>query len=117
MVAGPGGGQAQPIADGQIREMMRNQVAELTFFPELPVLMAMRTSWTGKIWAQRRGEAPTDPGPIDVLTAEGQYIGTFPTGATSIPRAFGPDGLAAYVETDEFDVPTVVVGRLPTTGN
>jgi hypothetical protein len=34
-------------------------------------------------------------------------------GATEIPAAFGPDGLAAYVETDEFEVPVVVVRRLP----
>jgi hypothetical protein len=32
---------------------------------------------------------------------------------TEIPSAFGPDGLAAYVELDELDVPTVVVRRLP----
>jgi hypothetical protein len=31
---------------------------------------------------------------------------------TEIPSAFGPDGLAAYVELDELDVPTVVVRRL-----
>jgi hypothetical protein len=27
--------------------------------------------------------------------------------------AFGPDGLVAHVETDEMDVPRVVVQRLP----
>ena len=29
-----------------------------------------------------------------------------------MPDAFGPDGLAAWVELDELDVPMVVVGRL-----
>lgn len=30
-----------------------------------------------------------------------------------MPDAFGPDGLAAFIELDEFDVPSVVVRRLP----
>lgn len=30
-----------------------------------------------------------------------------------MPNAFGPDGLVAYVTADEFDVPAVVVRRLP----
>ena len=30
-----------------------------------------------------------------------------------MPFAFGPDGLIAFVETDDLDVPYVVVKRLP----
>ena len=30
-----------------------------------------------------------------------------------MPDAFGPDGLVAFVETNELDVQTVVVMRLP----
>ena len=57
----------------------------------------------------------TDPdGPIDLLTADGRYLGTLRADATSMPSAFGPDGLVAFVERDELDVPTVVVKRLPT---
>ena len=93
--------------------MIQGQIEQMMFYPELPVLMAVAASWSGKIWAQRRGEEPTEGGPIDVLTPAGQYVGTFPMGATEIPAAFGPDGLAAYVETDEFEVPVVVVRRLP----
>ena len=62
---------------------------------------------------QRRGEEPESDGPIDVLTAEGAYVGTYSTGATEMPDAFGPDGLAAFIERDELDVPRVVVRRLP----
>ena len=113
MVGGPGGGGAQPVSQDAIREMMSGQIDQMQFYEELPVLMGVETSWTGKIWAQRRGDQPTDLGPIDVLTAEGQYMGTFETGVTEIPDSFGPDGLAAYIETDEFDVPTIVVRRLP----
>ena len=62
---------------------------------------------------QRRGDEPQSDGPIDVLTAEGEYVGTYATGATAMPDAFGPDGLAAFIEFDEFDVARVVVRRLP----
>ena len=51
------------------------------------------------------------PGPIDVIAPEGEYLGTVPD--SRMPNAFGPDGLVAYVRLDEFDVPTVVVRRLP----
>ena len=30
-----------------------------------------------------------------------------------MPDAFGPDGLVAFVELDELDVPTIVVKTLP----
>jgi len=113
MMQGPGGGGAQSINQDAIKEMMSGRVEQMQFYEELPVLMALATSWSGKIWAQRRGDEPTDSGPIDVITADGQYMGSFETGITEIPGAFGPDGLAAYIETDEFDVPTVVVRRLP----
>ena len=34
-------------------------------------------------------------------------------GATEMPNAFGPDGLTAFIERDEFDVASVVARRLP----
>ena len=48
-----------------------------------------------------------------MLTPDGRYIGTFAAGVTGMPDAFGPDGLAAFIERDEFDVTSVVVRRLP----
>ena len=86
---------------------------EPVFFPELSVVRALSTTWEGRIWVQRRGGFPDDNGPIDVLTAEGDYIGTFRAGETAMPDAFGPDGLAAFIELDELDVARVVVRRLP----
>ena len=62
---------------------------------------------------RRRGEEPSsDDGPVDLLTPAGTYLGTFPGDDADIPDAFGPGGLAAFVETDELEVRTVVVGRL-----
>ena len=108
-----GSGGARPISQEAMREMMRGQIDQLQFYPELPVLLRLATSWSGKIWAQRRGDEPTDPGAIDVMTPEGQYAGTFPIGSLQMPAAFGPDGLTAWIERDAFDVPTIVVRRLP----
>ena len=113
MVQGPGGGGAQAVSQDAIKEMMRGQIEQMQFFPEVPVIRGLQTTWGGKIWVQRRGDEPVSDGPIDVLTTEGQYVGSFPTGEMEMPDAFGPDGLTAYVEMDEFDVPTVVVRRLP----
>jgi len=112
MATGPGGRTFSPSPDA-IKEMLRNSAEQMQFYPELPVLMNLATGWTGKIWAVRRGQQPTEPGPIDVLTPAGQYVGTFAVGATELPSAFGPEGMVAFIERDEFDVPTVVVKRLP----
>lgn len=83
-----------------------------SFYPALSVILRVRTTWDGRIWVMRRGDDPFEDGPIDVLTADGEYIGTYPAGATKMPDAFGPNGLAAFIELDEFDVATVVVRRL-----
>lgn len=87
--------------------------AEPRFHPVLAVVEALAATWDGRIWVQRRGDAWDGGGPIDVLTPAGDYIGTFPTGSIAMPDAFGPGGLAAFVEFDEFGVASVVVRRLP----
>lgn len=82
-------------------------------FTEVSIVRGLRTSWNGEIWVQRHGEEPDDDdGPIDILTTDGRYVGTYPAGAIALPDAFGPDGLVAFVEQDEMDVETVVVKRL-----
>ena len=90
------------------------ELPEAPFYHELPVLRALSTTWEGHIWVQRRGEEPESDGPIDILTAEGEYVGTYRTRETEMPDAFGPGGLAAFIELDEFDVASVVVRRLAT---
>jgi len=86
---------------------------EQRYYHEVPVLRGLAVTWDSRIWVQRRGELPENDGPIDVLTAGGEYVGTYATDATQVPDAFGPDGLAAFIELDDFDVARVVVRRLP----
>ncbi|MCY3548603.1 MAG: hypothetical protein OXH49_17140, partial [Gemmatimonadetes bacterium] len=86
---------------------------EMQFLPEVPVLYALRTTWEGNLWVQRRGEEPdVDLGPIDVLTPSGRYLGTL-DGRMRMPDEFGPGGLVAFIARDKFDVPVVEVKRLP----
>ena len=87
---------------------------ERPFYHEIPAIRDLSTTWEGRIWVQRRGEHPERRGPIDVVTPDGEYVGTYSAEATAMPDAFGPDGLAAFIELDEFDVASVVVRRLPT---
>ncbi|WP_425154803.1 hypothetical protein [Candidatus Palauibacter sp.] len=113
-----------------IREMVENA----SFMPEVPLVRDLRTTWAGTIWVQRwgsdplaqiqlaggepaggepEGEGDAAEGWIDVFAPEGGYVGTFSLEETLMPGAFGPGGLVAFVETDEFDVPTIVGKRLP----
>ena len=122
------GGAAGPEARAMVESMlagMRGWVEGARFMPDVPVVRNVRTTWDGTIWVLRRGPDPvgealslsgtgeSEAGPIDVLRVEGQYIGTFAPEETALPGAFGPDGLVAFVETDEYDVATIVVKRLP----
>ena len=112
---------------------MRGVVESARFMPEVPVVRDLRTTWDGMIWVERwgrdplaqvgnqfDGEAPAEEanaeGWIDVLHPEAGYMGTFSRVELPMPRAFGPGGLVAFVETDEFDVPTIIVRRLPPGG-
>lgn len=83
-----------------------------SFYPVIPVIRRVRTMWDGRIWVMRQGDELLEDGPIDVLTAGGEYLGTYRAGATKMPDAFGPDGLMAFVELDEYDVASVVVRRV-----
>ena len=97
------------------------RIEKLEFFEEVSIIRNLKAGWDGEIWVQRHGEDPADRyGPVDVLDMDGHYLGTFPAGTIRLQTpvrpvglvAFGPDGLAAFIEEDELDVKTVVVGRL-----
>ena len=98
----------------------------LEVYHEIPVVEGLKVGWRDKIWIQRRHsdvlwrpanyrENPDKypSGPVDVLSAEGAYLGTFGPENSGMPLAFGPGGMVATVEADALDVPTIVVSRLP----
>ena len=95
-------------------EARRARVENMQFYPEVPVVAAVRVTWEGTLWIERSIEpGGREPGPIDVIGSGGRYVGTLPAGQLKMPDAFGPDGLVAFIETDEFDVPVITVRRLP----
>ena len=108
--------QPEPVTGRMIRAEKRRwllrSIEELEFYTQLSVIWGLGTPWDGNIWVLWRGEGPRDNGPIDVLTPDGRYLGSYPAGTTALPAAFGPDGLVAFVEVSELRVQTVVVKRV-----
>ncbi|MDE2762510.1 MAG: hypothetical protein OXQ94_01500 [Gemmatimonadota bacterium] len=91
----------------------RAAIEEREFYPEIQIVRAVRATWDGALWIQRRGDRPWDnTGPIDVFGANREYVGTFAEEDLAMPAAFGPGGLVVYWEFDELDVPTIVVRRI-----
>lgn len=108
--------RAPPEFMAQMVAEMRADIEGMRFNHEIPVVVSLRATWEGGLWVRRRREG--DPweravGVIDVWNPDGRYVGTLPPGDPSMPAAFGPDGLAAWVKLDELDVPTIIVRRLP----
>ena len=93
-------------------EIDREGAEGRTFADEVPVLYGLKVDWEDRIWVARRGPKGEDDGPTDIVTPDGDYIGTLPPDGLRTPDAFGPGGLMAYIEYDEMEVPTVRVVRL-----
>jgi len=110
---GSGGNTTQRIEGGAISDMMRERIEGMVFADEVPVIADLAVDWEGRIWVERTGRHVGEGGPTDLITADGRYLGTIAADGMRIPDAFGPGGLVAYIERDEFDVPTILVKRLP----
>ncbi len=96
----------------EIGEMMEQQIREMTFADEVPVITDLAVDWEDRIWIARSAPEGLGDGPTDIVTADGGYVGTLAATGLRIPDAFGPGGLLAYIESDELDVQTVRVIRL-----
>jgi hypothetical protein len=90
---------------------MERMLAEMEFADTTPALRGLRVAPSGKLWVERTGPVVGESGPIDLVTPEGQYLGTI-TGS-ALPDAISRSGLAAYIERDDDGVERVVVRRLP----
>ncbi|HYR07429.1 MAG TPA: 6-bladed beta-propeller [Longimicrobium sp.] len=103
-----GGGTARPEPS---RQDIERRLGEMEFADTIPALRGLRVAPSGKLWVERTGPVVGESGPIDLVTPEGQYLGTI-TGS-ALPDAISRSGLAAYIERDDDDVERVVVRRLP----
>jgi len=109
-----GGGGARDFDMTGMNQMMRERVENMAFYPEIPVVEELAADREGRIWIQRSSGEPGEPGPTDIVMPDRTYVGTLPADGIRIPDAFGPDGLAAWIETDEFDAERIVVARIRT---
>jgi hypothetical protein len=90
-----------------VEEMMRNA----TWRDVIPVLRRISTDPQGRIWVARTPGDFGARGPVDLLRADGAYIGTIPDAIP--PAAVSRSGRAAFVEFDELGVEHVAVKQLP----
>ncbi|MXW17062.1 MAG: 6-bladed beta-propeller [Gemmatimonadetes bacterium] len=93
-------------------QVMGGSIEDMTFADEIPVIDAITVDWDDRVWIERTGENGQGQGPIDIMTVDGRYLGTLPADGLRTPLAFGPGGLAAFVDLDEYEVQTVRVVRL-----
>lgn len=100
------------VSASGVADLMRARIEGMEFGDFIPVLSDMAVDWSGRIWAERTGDQVGEDGPIDLIAADGQYVGTVNSDGFRIPDAFGPRGLVAYLKKDELDVPRVEVKRL-----
>lgn len=105
------GGTRSP-ADAMVRAFVEARVDGMGFHPVVPVVERLGADHAGRIWVGRSGPAPGEPGPIDVVDADGTHHGTLPPGGLAMPDAFGPDGLAAWIGADPLGTPLVHLGRV-----
>ena len=73
------------------------------------MIREIAVDWNGRMWITRSNAAGAD-GPIDLMEADGRYVGTLFN--TRRPDAFGPDGLVAYIDDHELGTQRVVVVRI-----
>lgn len=102
--SGGGGGHGLPAG------LLERQVDAMQFADVIPAIAGLAVDRVGRLWVQRAGARVDEPGPIDLLTQQGAYLGTV-TGV-ALPAAFA-DGRAAWIETDAQGVQRVVVRALP----
>ncbi|MDE2793647.1 MAG: hypothetical protein OXL34_02410 [Gemmatimonadota bacterium] len=96
----------------RFQENSRAHVEERRFAGHIPVIDRLRADWDGRIWVVRSDATGGGDGPIDLITADGGYLGSWLPGDLGLPAAFGPDGLMAYRRTDDLEQASVLVVRL-----
>lgn len=110
---GPGGGRSSigtggrgQVSDQEIEQSIR----EMTFLDYVPQLQRLSVDPKGRLWIERTARNVGDRGPIDIISADGTYVGTI---TARMPDAISATGRAAYIERDDMDVERVVVRTLP----
>ncbi|MYA63156.1 MAG: hypothetical protein F4139_00615 [Gemmatimonadetes bacterium] len=93
----------------KVNEEFLAGVENLSFASEVPVVRGIGVDWAGRMWITRSDVTGAD-GPIDLMEADGRYVGTLFN--SQRPDAFGPGGLVAYIIEHELGTHAVVVARV-----
>ncbi|MDE2784880.1 MAG: hypothetical protein OXK77_18160 [Gemmatimonadota bacterium] len=96
----------------QVLDDSRALIEDRRFATHVPVIDRLRADWDGRIWVVRSDSLGGGDGPIDLITVDGGYLGSWHPGDLGLPAAFGPDGLMAYRRSDEFGTQYILVVRL-----
>lgn len=94
-------------------EQIDAAIAQMTFAETIPAIQRVSVDPTGRIWVRRSAGRVGGDEPIDLIAADGRYIGTL--NGQEVPMAVSRSGLAAWIEKNDLDVEQVVVRRLPRT--
>jgi hypothetical protein len=105
-------GSTSPADRNSVRRFMEARLENMVFTDYVPVIAGLGVDSRGTLWVGRNSDEPGVAGPTDLVSNEGAYLGTLTPGEVPLPRAFGPDGLAAWVTPDELGVFRVRVDRL-----
>jgi hypothetical protein len=111
VVSNRAGQTAAASADATVR-LEKARIDAMGFHRRVPVVARLAVDPEGRIWVERTGSEPGRPGPTDLLEAEGLYLGTLAADGLRLPHAFGPRGLAAWVEADAMGAAVVAVARI-----
>jgi hypothetical protein len=88
----PGAGATAPAGGSMTLQI---DPGAIPFAPVMPVIQRVAADPAGRLWIQRAGPVWGEDGPIDVLRADGSYLGTL--AASPMPAAVSRGGLAAYL--------------------
>jgi hypothetical protein len=107
------GGAGSAESSSMVEQILQRQAESLLFAPTVPVLQDLRTDAQGRLWLLRSPrEAHSKAGPIDIVLADGRYVGT--VAGDMLPAAYSRSGRLAYIERDNLGIERVVVRQIPT---
>lgn len=113
-VAEPGGvrlvGAPAASLPPAVRRAMAEPLDDADFARVMPVIRRIAADPAGNLWIERTGLSLDQPAGVDVLTAEGRYLGSLR--GWELPAAFSRGGRVAYVREDALGVQRVVVMRV-----
>lgn len=105
-------GVQSEVANEAILRLELARIDGMGFHDVVPTLRDLGVDADGNLWVGRSGSAPDRAGPIDVVAPDGEYVGTLAADRISMPDAFGPNGLVAFITVDDLGATRVDVGRL-----